>query len=229
MKFKKLHVKKEKKTHKANIEKSRGPITAIGLLFIGSLVLASFSFTNGIERDLRTKSAENSAEIQFMQESIKPEIAPLVVEQPIISLPPSEEIIIDSNTQEIPITRIVVITPPDIRTGGDVVVADPPIIEFPDVEASFLGGAGAMQRWIAENVIYPQTAIEMNEQGRVYLSFVVEQDGSLSNIAIERGVSSDLDKEAARLIRKMPHWEAGEAKGIKARTRCRLPINFTLN
>ena len=217
-----------KKTHKANIEKSRGPITAIGLLFIGSLVLASFSFTNGIERDLRTKSAENSAEIQFMQESVKPETPP-VVEQPEISLPPSEEIIIDSNTQEIPITGIVVITPLVIGTGGNVVIADPPIIEFPDVEASFLGGAAAMQRWIAENVIYPQTAIEMNEQGRVYLSFVVEQDGSLSNIAIERGVSSDLDKEAKRLIRKMPNWEAGEAKGKKARTRCRLPINFTLN
>ena len=69
----------------------------------------------------------------------------------------------------------------------------------------------------------------MNEQGRVYLSFVVEADGSISNIDIERGVSSDLDKEAKRLIRKMPSWDAGEAKGKKARTRCRLPINFTLN
>ena len=78
-------------------------------------------------------------------------------------------------------------------------------------------------------MIYPQSSIEMNEQGRVYLSFVVEADGSLSNIEIERGVSQDLDKEAKRLIRKMPNWEAGEAKGKKARTRCRLPINFTLN
>ena len=86
-----------------------------------------------------------------------------------------------------------------------------------------------MQKWIAENVQYPQTAIEMNEQGKVYLSFVVEPDGSISNIAIERGVSGDLDKEAKRLVRKMPKWSPGEAKGKKARTRCRLPINFTLN
>ena len=218
-----------KKTHKANIEKSRGPITAIGLLFIGSLVLASFSFTNGVERDLRTKSAENSAEIQYLEETVKPEAEPPSIEQPEVVLPPDENIIIDSNTQEIPITRIIVVTPPDLTNQNTNVTIEQPIIDFPDVEASFLGGAAAMQRWIAENVNYPQSSIEMNEQGRVYLSFVVEADGSLSNIAIERGVSQDLDKEAKRLIRKMPNWEAGEAKGKKARTRCRLPINFTLN
>jgi TonB family protein len=69
----------------------------------------------------------------------------------------------------------------------------------------------------------------LNEQGRVYLSFVVETDGSITNIAIERGVSTDLDKEAKRLLRNMPAWSPGEAKGKKSRTRCRLPINFTLN
>jgi protein TonB len=219
-----------KKTNKANIEKSRGPITAIGLLFIGSVVLASFSFTNGIERDLRTKSAENSAEIQYMEETIKSEVEPPVIVEPEVAQLPDEDIIIDSNSQDIPDTRIIVITPPDLTNGNNTnVTVEQPIIDFPDVEASFLGGAAAMQRWIAENVIYPQSSIEMNEQGRVYLSFVVEADGSLSNIEIERGVSQDLDKEAKRLIRKMPNWEAGEAKGKKARTRCRLPINFTLN
>ena len=219
-----------KKTNKANIEKSRGPITAIGLLFIGSVVLASFSFTNGIERDLRTKSAENSAEIQYMEETIKSEVEPPVIVEPEVPQLPDEDIIIDSNSQDIPDTRIIVITPPDLTNGNNTnVTVEQPIIDFPDVEASFLGGAAAMQRWIAENVIYPQSSIEMNEQGRVYLSFVVEADGSLSNIEIERGVSQDLDKEAKRLIRKMPNWEAGEAKGKKARTRCRLPINFTLN
>ena len=86
-----------------------------------------------------------------------------------------------------------------------------------------------MQKWIGENVQYPQTAIEMNEQGRVYLSFVVESNGSIGGVKIERGVSVDLDREAKRLLRKMPKWTAGEARGRKVRTRCRLPINFTLN
>lgn len=218
-----------KKSENASIEKTRGPITAIGLLFIGSLVLASFSFTNGVERNLTVKSAENSAEIQFMEETVKPEIEPPVIQQPEITLPPNEEIIIDSNTQTIPDSRIITIIPPDITIGDREVVVEQPVIDFPDVEASFLGGAAAMQKWIAENVNYPQTAIEMNEQGKVYLSFVVEADGSISNITVERGVSTDLDKEAKRLVRQMPNWVAGEAKGKKARTRCRLPINFELN
>lgn len=218
-----------KKTEKANIEKHRAPITAIGMLFIGSLVLATFSFTEGIDKDLRIKSATNSSEIQFMEETSTPDQPEPIVQQQDVILPPDENIHIDSNTQIIPDSRVVIITPPDVTIGNDVVVVDPPIIDFPDVEASFPGGPAALQRWISENVQYPQTSIEMNEQGKVYLSFVVETDGSISNIAIERGVSSDLDKEAKRVVRKMPNWEAGEAKGKKARTRCRLPINFTLN
>jgi TonB family protein len=122
------------------------------------------------------------------------------------------------------------------------------IVDFPDVEASFpcvefyrydslgtivsqnqLCGSSAMMKWISKNVNYPQTSIEMNEQGRVFLSFVVEKDGSLSNIAIERGVSLDLDREAKRVVRKMPNWIPGEASGRKVRARCRLPINFQLN
>ena len=218
-----------KKTEKANIEKHRIPITAIGMLFIGSLVLASFSFTEGIEKDERISSSINSSEIQFIEEVVRPDQPEPIIEQPEIMLPPDENIHIDSNTQEIPDSRII-ITPPDITIGdGSDVVVEQPIIDFPDIEASFPGGASALQRWISENVQYPQTSIEMNEQGKVYLSFVVEMDGSISNISIERGVSPDLDKEAKRVLRKMPNWEAGEAKGKKARTRCRLPINFTLN
>ena len=102
------------------------------------------------------------------------------------------------------------------------------IIEFPDVEAEFIGGAQALMKYIQTNIQYPPTSIEMNEQGKVYLSFVVEPDGSITNVAVERGVSPDLDREAKRVIRSMPKWKPGESKGRKCRTRCRLPINFQL-
>ena len=102
------------------------------------------------------------------------------------------------------------------------------IVEFPDVEAEFIGGAQAMMKYIQQNIQYPPKSIEMNEQGKVYLSFVVETDGTISNVAIERGVSIDIDNEAERIVRSMPKWSPGESKGKKARTRCRLPINFQL-
>jgi protein TonB len=86
-----------------------------------------------------------------------------------------------------------------------------------------------MMKYIQQNIQYPPKSIEMNEQGTVYLSFVVETDGTISNVAIERGVSIDIDKEAKRIVRNMPKWSPGESKGKKCRTRCRVPINFQLS
>ena len=216
-----------KKSDQANIDKLRIPITLMGLLFVGSIVLASFSYQEGIEREANSGVEENSADIEFMQETQDIETPP--PPPPVVDAPPpvTEEIIEEENTDEEPTP--VVQTPPPVDLGEEEVVVESEIIDFPDVEASFPGGAAAMQKWIGQNVQYPQTSIEMNEQGRVYLSFVVEKDGKIGNIKIERGVSIDLDKEAKRLLRKMPKWKAGETSGRKVRTRCRLPINFTLN
>ncbi len=104
-----------------------------------------------------------------------------------------------------------------------------PIIDFPDVEAEFPGGAAALQRWIATNVEYPMEAIEMNETGRVYLSFIIEQDGSVSNVSVVKSASKILDEEAIRLLENMPNWAPAELDGEKVRTRCQIPINFTLD
>ncbi|MDX2360444.1 MAG: energy transducer TonB [Crocinitomicaceae bacterium] len=218
-----------KKSENANIENLKVPLTLVGLLFAGSVVLASFSYQIGQDRtDLANNSASDT-DIQFIEEAA-PEDQPEETPPPQVDVPPpiTEEIIEEENTEVEPVP--VVETPPPVDIGiVEEVIVEEEIIDFPDVEAAFPGGAAAMQQWIADNVQYPQTSIEMGEQGRVYLSFVVEPDGSISNIAIERGVSNDLDREAKRLLRQMPHWIAGEAKGRKARTRCRLPINFTLN
>ncbi|MGB0914470.1 MAG: energy transducer TonB [Crocinitomicaceae bacterium] len=218
-----------KKSDQANIEKLRVPITLMGLLFVGSIVLASFSYQEGIVREAKAGVQENVADVQFMQDAQEQD-APPPPPPPAVDAPPpvTEEIVEEENTEVEPTP--VVQTPPPVDIGPvEEVVVEEEIIDFPDVEAGFPGGAAAMQKWIGENVQYPQTAIEMNEQGRVYLSFVVESDGSIGGIQVERGVSADLDREAKRLLRKMPKWTAGEAGGRKVRTRCRLPINFTLN
>ncbi len=133
-------------------------------------------------------------------------------------------------------------------SGMSFAQADAPVIKFPDEEATFpchtfysydtLGnvtgkqekcGVVAMMNWIGQNVVYPQTSLEMNEQGRVFLDFVVERDGSISNIKVVRGVSPDLDREAKRVIGRMPNWIPGKVSGRAVRTRCRMPINFQLH
>ena len=139
---------------------------------------------------------------------------------------PPEEVIIKENIEEEPPPAVTPPAPPPPVAVVEEVVA--PIVDFPDVEAGFPGGPAAMMKWINDNIKYPQTSIEMNEQGRVFLSFVVETNGSISNVKIERGISIDLDREAKRVIKKMPKWVPGESAGRAVRARCRLPINFQL-
>lgn len=102
------------------------------------------------------------------------------------------------------------------------------ILEFIEEDAEFPGGAAAMQQWISKHVQYPQVSMEQGEQGKVYVSFVVEPDGTITGVQVERGVSDDLDREAKRLVRSMPRWKPGKNNGKTVRARCRLPINFTL-
>lgn len=104
----------------------------------------------------------------------------------------------------------------------------PEIVEFPDVEASFPDGARAMKEWITANMVYPEISRELGDQGRVYVSFVVEADGSITGIEVPRSLTTELDREAKRLVREMPKWTPGLVKGEKVRSRCRIPITFTL-
>lgn len=101
-------------------------------------------------------------------------------------------------------------------------------VVFPDIEATFIGGYTSMQKFINDNIIYPQIPLQLGIQGKVYVEFIVEKDGSITNIRIARGVDNDLDKEAIRLIQKMPKWKAGEMKGKKVRTFVSLPFDFRI-
>jgi TonB family protein len=102
-------------------------------------------------------------------------------------------------------------------------------IEFPDIDASYPGGASALMKFFADNISYPREELEKNIQGKVYLSFVVNSDGTISEIKVERGTGSNLDQEAIRVLSIMPNWIPGEYGGKKIRQRMRLPINFSLS
>ncbi len=218
-----------KKSNDANIEKLRIPITLMGLLFVGGLVLASFSYTT-VEGDNSTKDKEKVvSQIRFEEEVVAPPPAdtppPTVDAEP----PIDEEIIEKENEEKEPETQIPAPPPPLPPAKKEEPKIEVEFVEFPDKDALFPGGAAAMQRWIAENVEYPQVAREMGDQGLVYVSFIVEGDGSITDIKISRGVSDELDKEAKRVIRKMPNWEPAENGGKAVKTRCSLPIRFVLD
>ncbi len=219
-----------KKSKEANIEQMRIPLILIGGLFVGSLVLASFNYTvKELVNDGNQKDQAASA-IQYQEEQVEDQPEPENTPPPEVDVPPppAEEIVKEEN-KDVPPPPAPPTGPPPAPPGDqNKPVVKPEIVEFPDVEASFPGGAAAMQKWINDNIEYPQTAIEMGDQGRVFVSFVVGSDGSISQVKVERGVSDDLNDEAKRVVRRMPKWNAGEQAGKKVPTRCRLPISFTL-
>lgn len=96
------------------------------------------------------------------------------------------------------------------------------------IEAQFPGGSSALVDFISESIDYENIEIKRNEQGRVYVTFIVEINGTISNIEIKRGLTPQLDSEAIRIISSMPRWEPSTENGQRIRTRCSLPINFTL-
>lgn len=105
-------------------------------------------------------------------------------------------------------------------------VKEEEILDIVEEEAGFPGN---VQEWIAKNIKYPESAIELGDQGRVFVQFVVEKNGDVSNVVILRGVSDDLDKEAKRVVKNMPNWKPAKNNGKSVRTYVRLPINFELN
>jgi protein TonB len=97
-----------------------------------------------------------------------------------------------------------------------------------EVEPEPYGGAAAWAKFLQKNIHYPPQASENGVHGKVFLSFIVETDGHLSNIKVESGVGSGLDEEALRVLRLAPAWKPGIQNGHKVRVMYNIPINFVL-
>ncbi len=93
---------------------------------------------------------------------------------------------------------------------------------------SFIGGDEARIKFIIDNIKYPDLAREKGISGTVFVTFVVEQDGSLSNVKILRGIGGGCDEEVIRIIKLMPKWKPGYQDGKAVKVQFNMPIKFTL-
>ncbi len=93
----------------------------------------------------------------------------------------------------------------------------------------FPGGEAAMYGFIGKNIKYPKIAKETGVSGRVWVTFVVEKDGSVSRIKVLRGIGAGCDEEAMRVIKAMPKWKPGMQMGKAVRVQYQIPIKFTLH
>ncbi|MEZ4936032.1 MAG: energy transducer TonB [Crocinitomicaceae bacterium] len=113
-------------------------------------------------------------------------------------------------------------------SSGENNSSDEEIFTIVEQQPEFPGGFENMILYIQGNFVYPKEDFKNKIQGTVYIQFVIEKDGSVSNIRVIRGVSESLDAEAIRVIQMMPKWEPGRQRGKAVRARFTLPIRCNI-
>ena len=115
-------------------------------------------------------------------------------------------------------------------TPGEGTGSGDEIYNFRDIEAypEFEGGMKAFYKFIQKNLRYPASALDQEKQGKVFISFVVERDGAISDVKVLKGVGYGMDEEASRVIKKSPNWKPGKQNGKTVRVRFNMPITFSM-
>jgi periplasmic protein TonB len=224
-----------KKSPKADLESKRNIFLTLGLVIALGVILAAFEYKTA------PKKTDSLGQVQ-MQE-IEEEIIPITREQEIKPPPPPPpqvvevlnivdddmEIIDELDIEDTEVTKDMIIDVAPVVTQKREVEADEQEVFFiVEDMPEFPGGELALRQFIANSIKYPVIAQENGIQGRVYVQFVVDADGSVSDPRIARGVDPSLDKEALRVVSLLPKWKPGRQRGKPVRVSYTVPINFQL-
>ena len=124
-------------------------------------------------------------------------------------------------TQE-PLDEVVQPAPP-VEEGAE------QIYDIVEEMPEYPGGQEAMFKFLSQSIVYPQEMVDAGVRGRVYVEFIVRQDGGITDATVLRGVAGPLDQEAIRVVKTMPKWMPGRQNGKPVDVRYRLPIMFQLD
>lgn len=116
----------------------------------------------------------------------------------------------------------------DTVPSPDEYIKDEPFAQV-EVMPQFPSGIGELQKYLAASLKYPETHLETDVQGRMVVQFIVERDGSITNIHVIRSLGSAFDKEAVRVVKNMPRWIPGSLSGQPVRVRYIQPIMFRVS
>ena len=225
-----------KKNPKADLEKRRGLYLEIGLVVILVAALVAFNIKSYDEEQIEVvqRTAMDEVEdvvIQTQQEELPPPPPPeqpeVTTELNIIEDDAESENEVDmSSFQRQEEATNIEITPVKIEEEEE--VAEEEIFQVVENDPEFPGGVEAMYTYLAQNIKYPQLARENNITGRVYVTFVVEKDGSVTNVRVLRDIGGGCGAEAVRIVKAMPKWTPGKQRGKAVRVQYNLPVNFSL-
>lgn len=219
-----------KKSPLRNPEQRKTSLFFTGLIFSLSFTLVAFEW--------RTSETDQYVAVQWTGDFIEEEIIPVSrMKQPeppppppvqhhhfqlVEELPVAAEPVVDLNLDipDVPVVR-------HIEAPTEHIAELPVRLEATEMPA-FVGGETEMYKYLQRNVSFPSMAREANISGAVYVTFVVDTNGIITNAEVLRGIGGGCDEEALRVIRNMPAWKPGKQNGDPVRVRFNMPIRFTL-
>lgn len=225
-------------------------------VIVAGIILATFLFTTAVALPfILTSSSDNILSggrgyVQVKMEVYEPPVDQIMVPQ----APPPEVTRIQEIAKYVPPVVVDSIPPPELTlptsdqlmsqttneqlqitgngTGDDLLAGaggnnDGDTYFIVEVMPSFKGGdIGKFRDWVQKRTNYPQAAIDKKIRGKVILTFIVEKDGSVSSVTVEKGVDPLLDYEAVKAISESPKWTPGLQRGQPVRVRFSIPLNF---
>jgi len=221
-----------KKTKKADLEPKKVIYRQIGMIIALAIVFLAFEWKKYDKRelDLVTREVLDVQEeiIPITEQEVKPPPPPAPTQTTVINIVEDDveiedEFEFDAEADES--TQMQDWTPVDVVEEE---VVEEEIFTVVESMPSFPGGETALYSYLQKNVQYPQMARESGIQGRVYVTFVVEKDGKVTDVRVMRGIGGGCDEEAIRVVQSMPKWVAGMQRGKPVRVQFNLPIKFTL-
>jgi periplasmic protein TonB len=226
----------KKKSDSADLENKRSIFLQIGLIIALSLVLAAFNW----------KTYDKLVVLNFERtgENITEEMVPVTEQKP--PEPPKIErprVVININIvdNESPVDDNFVIdaeidpfdSVPDYipmpAINEEENLTEEEIFKVVESMPEFPGGEATLYDYLSKNISYPRIALEAGISGTVYVTFVVEKDGSITNVQLLRGIGGGCDEEALRVVKNMPTWTPGKQRNVPVRVQFNFGVKFTLN
>lgn len=220
-----------KKTEKADLTKKTGLFFSIGMVITFALIITGFEWKNSDNSALVNQGniSEELEELLDIPPTEQPPPPPPKIQQPVVIEVPDEEEIeeeieIEFDTEieeEDVIEEIVISDEPEEEVAEEIFT----IVEDP---ATPIGGYPAFYDYVRKKMKYPTQARRMGIEGKVFVQFVVDKDGTLTEVKAVKGIGAGCDEEAVRVISGAPKWKPGKQRGRSVKVRMILPITFKL-
>lgn|SRR5574344_589407 len=227
-----------KKSDKANLENKKALFTQVGLIIALSIMIFAFEYKSYDKKEVQAVQREAVKEVEETVVQTQEDTPPPEPESaPEVST--TEFTIVENNakiTNEFSVTsfetqsNIGAVSAPkiDIQAAPEELKEETVIFTVVEQEASFPGGYDKLMEYLSKNIKYPQQARETGTKGRVMLTFVVERDGSITDIKVLRDIGSGCGEEAIRVVKIMPKWTPAKQRGKAVRQQFNLPVVFNL-